>query len=557
MATRRERVFYEMTATDNASRVFRQVQTSAEGLGNTYNQLRGAVALLASAGFVRGVVNAAIQGEQSQLRLTAALQATGHQVAISRAELEEMAEAMAAATQFDDDSLRNAQGQLVKFGNIHGQVFKDALRISADLAAFMGTEVTTAVQQVGRALQSPTEGVELLERTIGKLTEAEERHIRELAAQGRAVEAQEAVLALLERRVGGTAELMNTELLKATRDVAKAWDDLLEAFGRTEEVQGVTKSFLDFTTQSLKDLKNIVENGDWVEKTLALLAFAGGWRGMKLTPKQNTIPGLADIEALERALAATPAVPAVLGGKVDDKAAAAAARARAERREKELLAEAKAAEQLDPLMHLPEAVAGAREDIERQRKQALHDWDQQVAQLAERYQMAADREAEFADPSRLDDMLSSLKEVNQAASDLGWAFSSAFEDAVIEGGKLRDVLGGMAKDVAKVFLREQVTKPVATALAGAFSGMFGGARAEGGPVMGGRAYLVGERGPELFMPGASGQVVPNGGMGVTINQTIYNNADTPTAAREAVYSMLPLIGEVAVRAVEDARRRGR
>ncbi len=36
------------------------------------------------------------------------------------------------------------------------------------------------------------------------------------------------------------------------------------------------------------------------------------------------------------------------------------------------------------------------------------------------------------------------------------------------------------------------------------------ARAGGGPVGRGRAYLVGEKGPELFVPGGSGMIVPNG-----------------------------------------------
>ena len=38
---------------------------------------------------------------------------------------------------------------------------------------------------------------------------------------------------------------------------------------------------------------------------------------------------------------------------------------------------------------------------------------------------------------------------------------------------------------------------------------FGGARASGGDAMLGKSYLVGERGPELFTPGASGFVTPN------------------------------------------------
>jgi transposase-like protein len=38
---------------------------------------------------------------------------------------------------------------------------------------------------------------------------------------------------------------------------------------------------------------------------------------------------------------------------------------------------------------------------------------------------------------------------------------------------------------------------------------FGGARAGGGPVSGGKSYLVGENGPEIFNPGVNGSIVPN------------------------------------------------
>ena len=38
---------------------------------------------------------------------------------------------------------------------------------------------------------------------------------------------------------------------------------------------------------------------------------------------------------------------------------------------------------------------------------------------------------------------------------------------------------------------------------------FGGARASGGPVQGGKSYLVGEQGPEIFRPNTGGRIVPN------------------------------------------------
>lgn len=49
-------------------------------------------------------------------------------------------------------------------------------------------------------------------------------------------------------------------------------------------------------------------------------------------------------------------------------------------------------------------------------------------------------------------------------------------------------------------------------------------RAAGGPVTGGSPYIVGEKGPELFVPGRSGSIVPNhalgGGSGVTTNVVV-------------------------------------
>jgi phage-related minor tail protein len=60
--------------------------------------------------------------------------------------------------------------------------------------------------------------------------------------------------------------------------------------------------------------------------------------------------------------------------------------------------------------------------------------------------------------------------------------------------------------------------------------VFSGARADGGPVSAGGAYLVGERGPELFRPAGAGAVEPlgAGGVNVTIN---VQGGDTAGLAR--------------------------
>ena len=62
---------------------------------------------------------------------------------------------------------------------------------------------------------------------------------------------------------------------------------------------------------------------------------------------------------------------------------------------------------------------------------------------------------------------------------------------------------------------------LATTVAGSLLGLPG--RATGGPVAPGRGYVVGERGPELFLPTASGQIVAlgsGGGRDVRVSVTI-------------------------------------
>ena len=78
---------------------------------------------------------------------------------------------------------------------------------------------------------------------------------------------------------------------------------------------------------------------------------------------------------------------------------------------------------------------------------------------------------------------------------------------------------------------EAVAKAVSKVASGAGSAISSAARfiipglASGGPVRAGSPYIVGERGPELFVPGASGAIVPNHALagGSSINIYFSNN----------------------------------
>jgi len=103
--------------------------------------------------------------------------------------------------------------------------------------------------------------------------------------------------------------------------------------------------------------------------------------------------------------------------------------------------------------------------------------------------------------------------------------ASGFEDAIFSGQKLGEVIRSLGMDLMRMVFNQQITAPLAKGIGDA---LFAGFRAEGGPVGAGGAYMVGEKGPELFVPSSSGSIVPNGAMGssggsaggVTVNYNI-------------------------------------
>lgn len=117
-----------------------------------------------------------------------------------------------------------------------------------------------------------------------------------------------------------------------------------------------------------------------------------------------------------------------------------------------------------------------------------------------------------------------LDTLKNKTNELGFTFSSAFEDAILDGERLSDVLKGLAKDIARIMIRKSITEPIGNYIGGLF-GSFGGGKAAGGPVSPNKYYEVGENGPEIFVPDSSGTIIPNhqlggggGSVSVTINQ---------------------------------------
>jgi hypothetical protein len=123
--------------------------------------------------------------------------------------------------------------------------------------------------------------------------------------------------------------------------------------------------------------------------------------------------------------------------------------------------------------------------------------------------------------ARVDHYNRQLEESKRLLDEVGLAFESAFSKMIAEGGvKVGDVFKALARDITQVIYQMLILDPIIKQIKKSLEGLstgfnwasifsFGGAKAEGGPVYPGSAYLVGEKGPELFVPNSAGRIVPN------------------------------------------------
>ena len=112
------------------------------------------------------------------------------------------------------------------------------------------------------------------------------------------------------------------------------------------------------------------------------------------------------------------------------------------------------------------------------------------------------------------------------------AVGSAVGIIVTAFGKLASVVSDVVNGI-KAIINLVKNNPIVSGISGLIDKAFGGGKATGGAVNSSQSYLVGERGPELFVPNTGGRIVPNNSMG---GQSIVINVNSPSIIDEEGFS---------------------
>lgn len=123
------------------------------------------------------------------------------------------------------------------------------------------------------------------------------------------------------------------------------------------------------------------------------------------------------------------------------------------------------------------------------------------------------------------DSVNVLEEINKAGARTFKGMEDALVKFVMTGKfNFKDFANSVIQDLIRIAVRKALVFAIDTATGGLGSiiGSFFG-RAAGGPVAAGRPYMVGEQGPELFVPQQTGSVVPNTQMGAAVGGEVTVN----------------------------------
>ena len=196
----------------------------------------------------------------------------------------------------------------------------------------------------------------------------------------------------------------------------------------------------------------------------------------------------------------------------------------------------------------------------------------------------ASEESSFSIVKGLEDVNAEIRKLNSAqfqiielSKTLGSAFSESFKGIIKGTMSVTDAFRSMFMRIADHFLdmaAQMAANQLQRSILGMFGNAFGGVsssffvpstplgsadpnkylggpnpfKAEGGPVSGGRSYIVGEKGPEVFTPGVSGGITPNHALGGSTNIVV--NVDASGSSVQGDDQSATALGELIGAAVQ-------
>jgi hypothetical protein len=551
---------------------------------------------------------AAVSNSERQFgKLTAILRATGGAAGLTLSDIEDLSQKIGIETLASVQGVRDAAGIMLTFKSITGDTFREALTLAQDLAEVGFGDLKTASTQLGKALEDPIAGLGALKRVGVSFTDQQKETIRVLTMTGRKAEAQTIILKALKTQLGESGP-------EAAKGFAGAVDSLGERFniffeqatvgikiteGLTWAIQGLADAFAntDKEASTFQGIKQVEKEIERIQKQIDKKSEEAKGSILGLDEEDTRLAFLQEhIQTFYAQLKKLREEEEKAKDKINSKKAIQQINDLAELRKKnnkEFIKqnqhEIEGFGKTESELRLHNKLYEIQEKLFKELKSTSADAQEQV-----REQMEATTPIIIEQNKLYEEAANRQRDLDAVAKGVGDTFSSVgdkISDAMFRGKlatlNFKDILLeaviALQKMVFKVLVLDEIQRKIEERIKGskgfslgdifgAISGAFGGnggamagdGYASGGTVQANTPSLVGERGPELFVPNSSGKIVNgsdtrsamSGGSGVNITQNLNFTVGITNTVRAEVMNMLPAIQQSTLNAVAEAKQRG-
>ena len=591
-------------------------------LGPIAGRMRSFGALMGSAGFAAGalilavtglvaafrsLVMAASRAEQSMLKFEALVQATGGAAGLTSRQLELMARDFAQNTLFSVQQMRDAQAVLLTFKAVAGDAFGRTIAVATDIATVMGTDVKSATLQLGKALEEPRIGLSMLRRSGISFSEEQKKVIFSLSDTGQKAAAMSEILKVIEGQLSGVAKKAAGDGGNVT--VAGAFDELGRKFTLfQEELLGGTTLLQMFTKAVLKladaipavdvlgmtDADLIAKQKELMEQLRVIKAQQKLAEGMQYEPTLTELftgipnmdhPALRnykkEIEDVERILKKVNE-EIKTRNELEEKTVSTLPSGEGDFRLSKVFLDAK--KKVDSFnlsqITLKNSLGKTGAELELfKMKQAILNkatldgivlTDQQIAMLDKLVESTRENAEALENMQKIYGAFEGA--VNKAFSTVENSIIGLIRGTESLKGVMKKMMQAFIADLTTTILKMLILDRLKQSILQSSSGpiavigkaIFG--RQGGGSVSNNTPYIVGEKGPELFIPNSSGRVAPmdKAGFGsmtrqqtpIVVEQHINFTTGVQATVRSEVLNLLPQIQNSTIAAVQEARLRG-
>jgi len=456
------------------------------------------------------------------------------------AELQEVADRFGKTTLFNQEDFTRGFNLLTSFRNIGVDAYERVAQSAADIAQVNQVDVSTSFMQLAKALQDPERNLSNLNRSGIAFTKTQQDVIKELMKTNKVAEAHKMILDIVDESYNQLAQAAAGGFAGSVDTLGESFRDFSETLGK------LLVPVIQPVVEGLTSLLNFL-NTEGGQATMILLGIGGAAKALSLVLPALSA-GMLKVAAAGGVLTiALNAIPFVALATAAGLLTTAIIKTRNEQKKFQDLITSGAEEEvtdayekqlelLEKLRKEAQSASGnAKRGAARKIKEAqkeLELLETRIKTLNEEKKITEEKKKQNEENKKAEESLKKQQEETEKLKEKMTAVGEEIESSI--KNNLRDAITG-AKTFGEAMtnvlnrIRDKILDAQIDKLIGGFGeafgksasggerkglgGILGGLFANGGQPPVNKISVVGEKGPELFVPTSKGTIIPNGGFG--------------------------------------------